>query len=62
MTQLPNTPAILVSYVNMLLRDGEFDSLDDLAYYFGREPDELQEQLLAAGFRYNKELRQFRAD
>ena len=32
MDYLPNDPAILVSSVNMLLRDEEFDSLESLCY------------------------------
>ena len=30
---LPDNPLMLVSAVNMLLRDGEFDSLEDLCSY-----------------------------
>lgn len=32
MDRLPQDPAILVSSVNMLLRDEEFDSLESLCY------------------------------
>ena len=32
MDYLPKDPAILVSSVNMLLRDEEFDSLESLCY------------------------------
>lgn len=45
----------------MLLRDGEYDSLDELAAAFDRDPNQLTQQLLADGYRYNEELRQFRA-
>lgn len=34
MDHLPKAPAILVSSVNMLLRDDEFDSLESLCYAF----------------------------
>ena len=34
MDYLPKDPAILVSSVNMLLRDEEFDSLESLCYAF----------------------------
>ena len=37
MDYLPKDPAILVSSVNMLLRDEEFDSLESLCYAFSRE-------------------------
>ena len=60
MDYLPKDPAILVSSVNMLLRDGEFDSLESLCYSFGELPDHLSKVLLAAGFVYSQEQRQFR--
>ena len=37
MDYLPKDPAILVSSVNMLLRDEEFDSLESLCYAFSQE-------------------------
>ena len=60
MDHLPQYPAMLVSAVNMLLRDDEFDTLESLCYYFDREPAELQATLLAEGFEYNEQQRQFR--
>ena len=60
MDYLPKDPAILVSSVNMLLRDGEFDSLESLCYSFGELPDHLRKVLLAAGFVYSQEQRQLR--
>ncbi len=60
MDHLPQDPAMLVSAVNMLLRDDEFDTLESLCYYFDREPAELQAALLAEGFEYNEQQRQFR--
>ena len=60
MDTLPNNPDILASSINMLLRDGEFDSLEDLAAYFDREPEDLKQQLLAGGYRYDKELKRVR--
>jgi len=57
---LPKDPAILVSSVNMLLRDEEFDSLESLCYAFSREPAEVKEYLLANGFVYSEQQRQFR--
>ena len=59
---LPNDPAILVSSINMLLRDEEFDSLESLCYNFNREPDEIKAQLLASGFVYSDEQKQFRPE
>ena len=42
MDYLPKDPAILVSSVNMLLRDEEFDCLESLCYNFGTEPEEVK--------------------
>ena len=39
---LPKAPAILVSSVNMLLRDEEFDAHESLCYNFGTEPKEIK--------------------
>ena len=50
MDYLPKDPAILVSSVNMLLRDEEFDSLESLCYAFSREPQEIKDYLLGKGF------------
>lgn len=60
MDHLPSDPHILVSSINMLLRDEEFDSLEALCYAFGREPQEVREYLLAQGFVYSLEQKQFR--
>ena len=46
MEYLPQDPAILVSSINMLLRDEEFDSLESLCYSFNREPEEVKAYLL----------------
>ena len=46
----PKDPAILVSSVNMLLRDEEFDSLESLCYAFSREPQEVKDYLQGHGF------------
>ena len=42
---LPKDPAILVSSVNMLLRDEEFDTLESLCYNFGTEPKDIKNYL-----------------
>ena len=41
MDYLPQNPAILVSSINMLLRDEEFDSLEALCYNFNTEPEKI---------------------
>ena len=57
---LPHDPAILVSAVNMLLRDEEFDSLESLCYNFNQEPEQLKAYLLQHGFVFSTEQLQFR--
>lgn len=60
MEYLPKEPAILVSSINMLLRDEEFESLESLCINFDREPDELKSYLADAGYVYSEEQKQFR--
>ena len=60
MDHLPQDPAILVSSVNMLLRDEEFDSLESLCYSFSQEPNQLKDYLLAHGLVWSEQQKQFR--
>lgn len=60
MDYLPKDPAILVSSVNMLLRDEEFDTLESLCYNFGTEPQDIKTYLQGHGFVYSEKQRQFR--
>lgn len=60
MDHLPHDPAMLVSAVNMLLRDNEFDTLEDLCSYFDRDPEELKDELQAEGYIYSEAQRQLR--
>lgn len=60
MDYLPQDPMILVSSVNMLLRDEEYDTLESLCYAFDREPEELKAYLSANGFVWSEEQKQFR--
>ena len=62
MEYLPKDPAILVSSINMLLRDEEFDSLESLCIYFNREPQELKEYLAGYGYVYSEDQKQFRPE
>ena len=54
MDYLPKDPAILVSSINMYLRDGEYDSLESLCYAFNREPEELKKYLAENGYTYSE--------
>ena len=60
MNYLPKDPAILVSSVNMLLRDEEFDTLESLCYAFSREPKEIRDYLMKYGFVWSERQKQFR--
>jgi hypothetical protein len=60
MEYLPKDPAILVSSVNMLLRDEEFDTLESLCYNFNVNPDEIITYLKGHGYVYCEEQSQFR--
>ena len=60
MDYLPKDPAILVSSVNMLLRDEEFDSLESLCYAFNREAKEIKDYLMKYGFVWSEQQKQFR--
>ena len=61
MDRLPKDPFMLVSSINMLLRDNEFDSLEELCAYFEREVEEVKEELLECGYIYDEEQRQVKA-
>ena len=60
MEYLPQDPAILVSSINMLLRDEEFDSLESLCYSFNREPEEVKHYLLQHDYVFAEDQLQFR--
>lgn len=57
---LPQDPFMLMSLLNMKLRDGEFESLDDLLAFLGADKNEIERKLKEAGFEYIPEIRQFR--
>lgn len=56
---LPNDPIMLLSVINMKLRD-EYGSLDELCDDLELDPIELQAKLAEAGFEYLPEANQFR--
>ena len=60
MDYLPKDPAILVSSVNMLLRDEEFDTLESLCYHFNEDVEKLKAYLHEAGYVYSVEQHKFR--
>lgn len=58
MNELPQDPAMLLSYVNTRLRD-DFDSLDDMCASLGIDRDKLVAKLAAAGFEYSPDHKRF---
>lgn len=62
MDYLPKDPAILVSSINMLLRDEEYDSLEQLCYAFGRDTDEIKAYLAEYGYAYSEQQKQMRPE
>jgi len=56
---LPHDPFMLLSYINMKLRD-EYDTLDELCDNLEVDKDEIVSRLREAGFEYNPSVNQFR--
>ena len=60
MDYLPKNPAILVSSINMLLRDEEYESLESLCDNFNTNAEQIKAYLHEAGYVYSEEQEQFR--
>lgn len=58
MTEYPKDPAMLMSWVNMKLRDF-YGSLDELCEELEIDRKELEKRLNEAGFEYNRDLNKF---
>lgn len=56
MDRLPEDIFMLVSSVNMLLRDREYEDLDDICACFDVDRERLEERLSEAGFHYDSGL------
>lgn len=50
---------MLVSAINFLLRDEEFDTLDEICFHFNINRDELEQRLAKEGFQYSEEQKRF---
>ena len=59
MNELPKDPFILVSWVNLKLRD-YYPSLEELCDDLDIEKTSIIEKLSAIGYEYNPEINQFR--
>ncbi|MGI6232943.1 MAG: DUF4250 domain-containing protein [Prevotella sp.] len=62
MEYLPKDPAILVSSINMLLRDEEFDNLEQLCYNFDSDAEQIKAYLHQFKYVYSEEQKQFRPE
>jgi hypothetical protein len=60
MDNMPQDPFMLVSYINMKLRDKEFDSLESLCKYYERNTEDIKVYLSQFGFEYLEAQKQFR--
>ena len=56
--KLPNDPVMLLSAVNMKLRD-QYDSLDALCDDFHISPEDIEKKLDEIGYEYNREANRF---
>ncbi len=56
---IPNDPAILLSYINTKLRD-EFPNLDELCRSLCISRDEIERKLALIGYVYNENTNSFR--
>jgi len=54
-----NDVPMLVSAINFLLRDHEFETLDEICYHFGVDRKELEEKMAAGGFEWSEEQKKF---
>lgn len=50
---LPSDPDMLVSAINMMLRNGEYSDLEDLCACADRDREELTSTLLAHGYSFD---------
>ena len=50
---------MLVSAINFLLRDHEFESLDQICYHFNVDRKQLEAQMATQGFEWSEEQKKF---
>ena len=55
---IPNDPAILLSYINTMLRDS-YSSLEELCKSLCVSQEEIEEKLSSIGYNYNKKQNRF---
>lgn len=57
---IPKDPVMLMSMINMKLRDGDYGNLDDLCASWGIDRDVIISKLKDAGFEWLPDIGQFR--
>lgn len=57
---IPQDPFMLLSFINMKLRDGDYDSFTDLCHSLELNEKEISDKLSNAGFEYVPSLNQFK--
>lgn len=55
----PKDPIMLLSFINLKLRD-EFSSLAELCRAYDADESEIKDKLASAGYEYKEDLNQFR--
>lgn len=58
--KIPEDPFMLLSFVNMKLRDGDYENLSDLCESLGCDEQEITKKLKDSGFEYIEAIKQFR--
>ncbi len=58
MENIPSDPMMLLSFINMKLRD-QYNSLDELCASMDIDRSELESRLAEAGFEYNPQQNKF---
>lgn len=59
MDKLPKDPYMLVSVINFLLRDEEFDTFEEICYNFNVDRKIIETELSKYGFSYDKINKRF---
>lgn len=58
--KIPEDPFMLLSFINMKLRDGEYNDFTDLCQTIGCNEKDITAKLESVGFEYIPELKQFK--
>lgn len=60
MSNIPKDPNMLYSYINMHLRDRDYESLEDFCAAKDVSVEDIIEKLASAGYSYDETIKQFR--